>query len=56
MLSWLFIQQKDYKKAFTQEKAIYKRQMESLDRVEELANIAYNKNNKSLQKRSFNLL
>ena len=30
LLSWLFIQQKDYKKAFTQEKAIYKRQMESL--------------------------
>ena len=25
LLSWLFIQQKDYKKAFTQEKAIYKR-------------------------------
>ncbi|WP_452224044.1 tetratricopeptide repeat protein [Lacinutrix chionoecetis] len=44
MLSWLFIQQKDYNKAFTQEKAIYKRQLESLDRVEELANIAYNQN------------
>lgn len=42
MLSWLFIQQKDYKKAFTQEKAIYKRQLESLDRIEELATIAYN--------------
>ena len=25
LLSWLFIQQKDYKKAFTQEKAIYRR-------------------------------
>ncbi len=42
MLSWLFIQQKDYKKAFTQEKAIYKRELASLDRVEELAMIAYN--------------
>ena len=41
MLSWLFIQQKEYNKAFTQEKAIYKRQLESLDRIEELANIAY---------------
>lgn len=42
MLSWLFIQQKEYNKAFTQEKAIYKREMESLDRIEELASIAYN--------------
>lgn len=42
LLSWLFIQQKDYKKAFVQEKAIFKRQLESLDRIEELANIAYN--------------
>jgi len=44
MLSWLFIQQKDYNKAFAQEKAIYKRQLESLDRVIELGFIA--KNNK----------
>jgi tetratricopeptide (TPR) repeat protein len=28
LLSWLFIQQKEFKKAFTQEKAIYKRQGE----------------------------
>lgn len=42
MLSWLFIQQKEYNKAFAQEKAIYKREMESLDRIEELASIAYN--------------
>lgn len=40
MLSWLFIQQKEYKKAFTQEKAIYKRELESLSRVQELAVIA----------------
>ncbi|PKA83122.1 tetratricopeptide repeat protein [Ulvibacter sp. MAR_2010_11] len=29
MLSWLFVQQKEFKKAFTQEKAIYKRAAES---------------------------
>ncbi len=40
MLSWLFVQQKDYNKAFTQEKAIFFRQPESLDRIEELALIA----------------
>ena len=36
MLSWLFIQQKDFKKAFIQEKAIFKRRPESLNRIEEL--------------------
>jgi tetratricopeptide (TPR) repeat protein len=44
LLSWLFIQQKDFKKAFTQEKAIYKRQPESLRRIEELAAITLNDN------------
>lgn len=53
MLSWLFIQQKDYKKAFTQEKAIYKREMESLDRVEELANIAHTQKQPELAKEIF---
>ncbi|MFD2551681.1 tetratricopeptide repeat protein [Bizionia sediminis] len=42
LLSWLFIQQKDYKKAFAQEKAIFNRQPESLNRIEELAFIAMN--------------
>lgn len=44
MLSWLFIQQKDFKKAFTQEKAIFNRQPESLTRIEDLAAIASNEN------------
>ena len=42
LLSWLFIQQKDYKKAFTQEKAIFNRKPESLDRINELGFIAEN--------------
>lgn len=42
MLSWLFVQQKDYNKAFAQEKAIFYRQPESLNRIEELAHIALN--------------
>lgn len=37
LLSWLFIQEKAYAKAFTQEKALYKRQPESLNRIIELA-------------------
>ncbi|TXD81919.1 tetratricopeptide repeat protein [Subsaximicrobium wynnwilliamsii] len=37
LLSWLFIQQKEYNKAFTQEKALYKRNPESLRRIIDLA-------------------
>lgn len=40
LLSWLFIQQKEFNKAFAQEKAIYNRQPESLDRIIQLAEIA----------------
>ena len=40
LLSWLFIQQKEYKKAFVQEKAIYKRIGEDLGGITELAYIA----------------
>ncbi|MEL4306614.1 tetratricopeptide repeat protein [Joostella sp. CR20] len=42
LLSWLFIQQHDYKSAFTQEKAIYKRsEVTSLNTIIELGVIAY---------------
>lgn len=40
LLSWLFIQQKEFNKAFTQEKAIYNRLPESLNRMAELGSIA----------------
>jgi len=40
MLSWLFIQQKEFKKAFIQEKAIYKRTDEDLQGITQLALIA----------------
>lgn len=40
LLSWLFIQQKDYKKAFVQEKAIYMRSDEGLQAIFDLALIA----------------
>ena len=39
LLSWLFVQQKDYKKAFLQEKAIYKRMGD--DDMSGIADIAY---------------
>ncbi len=37
LLSWLYIQEKAYGRAFTQEKALYMRQRESLNRIIELA-------------------
>ncbi|MGB3606322.1 tetratricopeptide repeat protein, partial [Psychroserpens sp.] len=37
LLSWLYIQQKEYSKAFTQEKALYRRNPESLSRILDLA-------------------
>ena len=41
MLSWLFVQQKDFNKAFAQERAIFTRQPETLDRLKELAQICF---------------
>ncbi len=39
LLSWLFVQQGEYKKAFAQEKAIFKRDSSTLDHIIELAGI-----------------
>ena len=44
MLSWLFIQQKDFKKAFLQEKAVYLRTQESLEGIIDVALIAMEEN------------
>jgi tetratricopeptide (TPR) repeat protein len=45
MLSWLFVQQEDYAKAFAQEKAIYQRQeLKSLNRIIDLALISKDEN------------
>ncbi|WP_346882369.1 tetratricopeptide repeat protein [uncultured Algibacter sp.] len=53
LLSWLFIQQKDFKKAFAQEKAIFNRNPESLLRIEELATMAVNEGKTELAKAIF---
>lgn len=44
LLSWLFVQQKDFKKAFVQERAIYVRTKENLNDLQELAYIAVEEN------------
>ena len=43
LLSWLYVQQRDYAKAFAQEKAIYKREQESLRGVIDLAQLTLEK-------------
>lgn len=40
LLSWLYMQQKDYSKALLQEIALYKRNLEDLDRILDLASVA----------------
>jgi tetratricopeptide (TPR) repeat protein len=56
LLSWLFIQQKEFNKAFIQEKAIFNRQPESLYRIQELAGIAVNENEQEIAKEIFSFL
>ncbi|MFD2822329.1 tetratricopeptide repeat protein [Lacinutrix iliipiscaria] len=56
LLSWLFIQQKEYYKAFAQEKAMFKRLPESLDRIESLALIAVQEKQNAVAKDIFNYI
>jgi len=54
LLSWLFIQQKEYKKAFIQEKAIYKRDGEDLSGIVDLGFIALNDDDFESAETAFN--
>ncbi|WP_282134686.1 tetratricopeptide repeat protein [Seonamhaeicola maritimus] len=56
LLSWLFIQQKEFKKAFIQEKAIFNRKPEGLERIQELALIATDENQNEVAKEIFNYI
>ena len=57
LLSWLFVQQKQYKSAFAQEKAIYKRTDEiSFDRLNNLGEIAQENNDLETAKLVFNYI
>lgn len=44
MLSWLFVQQREFKKAFLQEKAVYRREQAGLGRIIQLALMAGEEN------------
>jgi tetratricopeptide (TPR) repeat protein len=47
-LSWFYVQQKEFSKAFIQEKAIYKRNPESLYNIINLANLAVEEDDKEM--------
>ncbi|MGM8361005.1 tetratricopeptide repeat protein [Flavobacterium sp. ARAG 55.4] len=49
-LSWFYVQQKEFSKAFIQEKAIYKRNPESLSGILNLANLAIEEGNQEVAK------
>jgi tetratricopeptide (TPR) repeat protein len=48
LLSWLFIQQRDYTKAFAQEKAIFKREQETILGITDLAAITIKDGNRAI--------
>ncbi|WP_306566330.1 tetratricopeptide repeat protein [Flavobacterium lindanitolerans] len=52
-LSWFFVQQKDYAKAFIQEKAIYRRDPESFSNIVNLAELAMEENEEETAKEIF---
>lgn len=54
LLSWLYMQQKDYDKALVQEKAIYLRNQEGLERIIEVGDLAYNNEDYETVKSTFN--
>jgi tetratricopeptide (TPR) repeat protein len=53
LLSWLYLQQKEYAKAFIQEKAVYMRSSEDLNPIIEVGRIAYENNDFEVAKSSF---
>lgn len=55
-LSWFYIQQKEYSKAFIQEKAIYKRNPESLDGFVNLGDLAIEEGDNDIAKEIFEFI
>ena len=55
-LSWLFVQQKDYDKAFIQEKAIYKRNQADLKNIINLGKIAFENTDFETTQQAFNFV
>ncbi|MEX1382643.1 hypothetical protein, partial [Lutibacter sp.] len=56
LLSWLFMQQKDYAKALLQEKALFKRDNSSLKGITDLGEIAFKDSDFIVSKNCFNFI
>lgn len=56
LLSWLFMQQKDFSKAFIQEKALYKRTLISMNDVVNVGKIAFDNQDYSTTQKVFNYI
>ncbi|MFT4684126.1 MAG: tetratricopeptide (TPR) repeat protein [Flavobacteriales bacterium] len=56
LLSWLFMQQKDFSKAFIQEKALYKRTLISMNDIVNVGKIAFDNQDYSTTQKVFNYI
>ncbi len=56
LLSWLYMQQKDYAKALLQEKALHKRRLEDLNRIVDLGVLAFNNEDYETSKSTFSYI
>lgn len=56
LLSWLYMQQKDYAKALIQEKALYKRNLEDLNRIIDLGIVAFDNKDYETSKNTFDFI
>ncbi|MDH3323227.1 MAG: tetratricopeptide repeat protein, partial [Flavobacteriaceae bacterium] len=56
LLSWLFIQQKDYEKAFVQEKSLYHRNLNSFERLNEVGVASFENDDLQTSKNIFNFI
>ncbi len=56
LLSWLYMQQKDYAKALLQEKALHKRRLEDLNRIVDLGVLAFNNKDYETSKNTFSYI
>lgn len=56
LLSWLYMQQKDYAKALLQEKALYKRNLDDLNRIIDLGIVAFDNKDFETSKNTFEFI
>ena len=56
LLSWLFVQQKDYDKALVQERSLYNRNPINLDRIKEVGIVSFENNEFNTSKSSFDFI